>query len=95
MLMTGNFSNDIVKAVYEVSGKKYRIGIYNDEHSEAKPKKRPVRWAFEQGKGARHQCYRPVNKIKLEGNGNNMKARIPNQGPTGANMMKKAPGGSK
>ena len=42
MLMTGNFSNDIVKAVYEVSGKKYRIGIYNDEHSEAKPKKDPL-----------------------------------------------------
>lgn len=42
MLMTGNFSNDIVKAVYEVSGKKYRIGIYNDEHTEAKPKKDPL-----------------------------------------------------
>jgi len=28
--------------VYEVSGKKYRIGIYNDEHSEAKPKKDPL-----------------------------------------------------
>ena len=42
MLMTGNFSNDIVKAVYEVSGKKYRIGIYNDEHSEAKSKKDPL-----------------------------------------------------